>query len=310
MNSNHRFTPWILVAPAVTWVLVFAIWPFLRTIYTAFTNARPLRPGRWVGLENFQKLFDDPSFTYALTTVAIYVVVCVPLLTILPLLVALLMEKNLPFISAFRTTAYFPVVASVVVVGIIWGWMFDSRGIINQSLSALGLIDKPVPFLVERWWIIAVAISLTVWKGLGYYMVVYLAALGNVSPELHEAAAIDGAGTLRRFFHVTLPGVRNAMFLVAALIATSAMRIFTELYVLTNGKGGPGGQAQSLVMMVQNVGKGINGKLGYASAISVVLFLLTFIPLLLVAYVNQADQIAARRASKRAKRERKQEGAR
>ncbi|MDO5729578.1 MAG: sugar ABC transporter permease [Actinomycetaceae bacterium] len=305
MKSHRWYTPYILLSVPVTWVLVFSLWPFLNTVILAFTDARPLRAAKFVGLENFRTLFADPQFIYAITTCLIYVVVCVPLLTLLPLVLALLVEKKIPGISAFRTAYYFPVVASVVVVGIIWAWIFDSRGVINQSLEAFGLIDQPVNFLVDRWWLIATAILLTVWKGLGYYMVVYLAALGNVTKDLHEAAAIDGANGWRRFWSITVPGVRGAMVLIAALISVSAMRIFSEIYVLSNGTGGPGGQAQSIVMMVQQVGSGLGGRLGYASAISVVLFFLTIGPLSLVGFLNYGSEIKTfrehRAARKRAK---------
>lgn len=291
MKAHKWFTPYVLLAPAVVWVLVFAIWPFLNTVVLSFTDARPLRAPKWIGLQNFVTLFHDERFVYAMVTSLVYVIVCVPLLTFLPLFLALLVQKKIPGISVFRTTYYFPVIASVVVVGIIWSWLFDSRGLINQSLQFLHLTDQPINFLIDRWLILLSAISLTVWKGLGYYMVVYLAALTNVSRELHEAAALDGAGWWRRFWTVTVPGVKGAMLLISALVTVAAMRIFAEIYVLTNGSGGPGGQAQSLVMLIQQTGKGLNGNLGYASAISVVLFLLTIGPLLVVGYINQGAEI-------------------
>ncbi|WP_083603121.1 carbohydrate ABC transporter permease [Bowdeniella nasicola] len=301
MRAHKWFTPYLLVAPAVVWVLVFALWPFLNTVVLAFTDARPLRPANPVGFQNFIDLFSDDRFIYALVTCLVYVVVCVPLLTLLPLLVALVVEKKVPGIGFFRTTYYFPVIASVVVVGIIWSWLFDSRGVINEAIQMLGLTDRPVNFLVDRWLLIFTAISLTVWKGIGYYMVIYLAALGNVSKELHEAAAVDGANAWRRFWSITVPGVRGAMFLIAALISVSAMRIFTEIYVLSNGSGGPGGQSMSIVMLVQQVGSGINGRLGYASAISVVLFFLTLGPLAVVGYLNQERDPAAKKHKERTK---------
>jgi multiple sugar transport system permease protein len=299
MRTHKWFTPYLLVAPVVVSVLVFAIWPFLNTIVLAFTNARPLQAYNFVGLENFTRLFSDDRFGYALITCLVYVVACVPLLTLLPLLVALLVQSRVPGITFFRTTYYFPVVASVVVVGIIFKWLFDSDGVINQAMKALGLTDGSVNFLVDRWKLIGVAIGLTVWKGLGYYMVVYMASLGNVPRELHEAAALDGAGPWRRFWNVTVPGVRLGMILIMALIAVSAMRVFSELYVLSNGTGGPGGQAMSVVMMIQSVGKGLNGQIGYASAISVVLFVLTLGPLLAVGLANYGGDIKQMRADRR-----------
>ncbi len=291
MKSHRWFTPYLLLAPAVVWVLVFVIWPFLNTLFLSFTNAKPLRTPEFVGIQQYQDLFGDERFGYAVATSLVYALVCVPLLTFLPLLLAILVQKKLPGISVFRTTYYFPVIASVVVVGIIWSWLFDSQGIINESLRFVGLADQPINFLTDRWLIVFSAISLTTWKGLGYYMVIYLAALTNVPRELHEAAALDGAGAIRRFWTVSVPAVKGAMLLVSALVTVAAMRIFSEIFVLTNGTGGPGGQAQSLVMMIQQVGKGLNGNLGYASAISVVLFLLTIGPLVLVGYINQSGEI-------------------
>ncbi|MDO5671351.1 MAG: sugar ABC transporter permease [Actinomycetaceae bacterium] len=289
MQPNRWYTPYLLAGPAVLWVLVFSLWPFLNTVVLSFTNARPLQPATLVWFDNYQKLFDDEMFRYAIVNSFIYALACVPLLTFLPLFLAMLVQRVIPGIGFFRTTAYFPVVASVVVVSIIWGWLFESRGVINGALKALGI--QPVDFLIYREWILFTAVTLTVWKGIGYYMVIYLAALGSVNKELYEAAALDGAGWWRRFWTVTVPGVKGAILLISALITVAAIRVFSELYVLTGGNGGPGGHATSIVMYVKQVGSGLSGRLGYASAVSVALFFLTIGPLLLVGYINQKDEI-------------------
>ncbi|SDU78022.1 carbohydrate ABC transporter permease [Arcanobacterium phocae] len=302
MKRQKWYTPYLLTLPGVIWVLVFALWPFLNTVALAFTDARPLRPAKFVGLQNFYALFSDERFIYALTTSLVYVIVCVPLLTFLPLLLALLVHNKIPGIGFFRTTFYFPVIASAVVVAIVWEFLFSGNGTINEALKFFGLIDRPIEFLSDRWLLIGCAIGLTVWKGLGYYMVVYLAALGNVGRDLHEAAALDGAGKWRRFWSVTVPGVRGPMLLVSVLICVAAMRIFTELYVLSNGSGGPGGRAMSVVMLIQASGKGLNGQVGYASAISLVLFLLTLIPLLIVGISNNGDMIREALAARRTRK--------
>jgi multiple sugar transport system permease protein len=305
MRLQRWYTPYLLVLPGLIWVFVFAIWPFLNTIVLAFTDARPLSPARFVGLENFEKMLTDERFGYALTTSLVYVVACVPLLTFLPLLLALLVHHKIPAIGFFRTTFYFPVIASAVVVAIVWEFLFSGSGTVNSALEFFGLIDRPVGFLSDRWLLIGASIGLTVWKGLGYYMVVYLAALGNVGRELHEAAAMDGAGRARRFWSVTVPGVRGPMMLVSVLITVGAMRVFTELYVLSGGSGGPGGQAMSIVMLIQSMGKGLNGQVGYASAISLVLFLLTLIPLAVVGIVNNGDAVREALDNRRARRARR-----
>ncbi|TDC10354.1 sugar ABC transporter permease [Nonomuraea longispora] len=286
--THHRwFTPWLLVAPAAVWLFAFSVWPSINTLVLAFTNARPLGGEHFTGLANFGRALNDDQLADALVNSIVYMLVCLPLLTLLPLLIAILVEKKLPGIMFFRTAFYTPVVASAVVVALIWGWLLDDRGLVNGFAQWLGVIAAPVPFLTDRWLLLFSAISLTVWKGLGYYMIIYLSALGNVRRELHEAAAVDGAGPVRRFWSVTVPGVRNTMLLISVLVSVSALRVFSELYVLSNGTGGPGGRDMSLVMLIQLYSRGFTGHLGYASALSLVLLAVTIGPMLLLLRLNR-----------------------
>jgi multiple sugar transport system permease protein len=287
MTHRRWFTPWLLAGPAVVWLVVFNVWPALNTVVLSFTNAKPLGGGRFTGLDNYERALNDEQLIDALINSIVYLLICLPLLTLLPLLLALLVEKKLPGITFFRTAFYTPVVASAVVVALIWGWVLDDRGLLNGLLGQLGLADQPVDFLTDRWLLLFSAIGLTVWKGLGYYMVIYLSALGNVGRELHEAAAVDGASAVRRFWHVTLPGVRTTMMLVSVLISVSALRVFSELYVLSHGTGGPGGRDMSVVMLIQMYSRGFTGHIGYASALSLLLFLITVGPMLLLARLNR-----------------------
>lgn len=287
MTHRRWFTPWLLAGPAVVWLAVFNLWPALNTVVLSFTNARPLGGGHFTGLANYERALNDEQLADALLNSIVYLLICLPLLTLLPLLLALLVEKKLPGITFFRTAFYTPVIASAVVVALIWGWVLDDRGLVNGLLGQLGLADRPVSFLTDRWLLLFSAIALTVWKGLGYYMVIYLSALGNVGRELHEAAAVDGASATRRFWHVTLPGVRPTMLLISVLISVSALRVFSELYVLSNGTGGPGGRDMSVVMLIQMYSRGFTGHIGYASALSLLLFLITIGPMLLLARLNR-----------------------
>jgi putative chitobiose transport system permease protein len=285
--SNRWFTPWLLLLPALIWLAAFSLWPSINTVRMAFTDAKPLQKvDHFVGFRNFGWILEDQQVLGALFNSVVYMVICLPLLTFLPLLLAILVEKKLPGIAFFRTAFYTPVIASAVVVGVIWHWMLDDRGLINGILQSLQVIQGPLPFLSDRWLIVISAVALTVWKGLGYYMIIYLAALGNVGRDLHEAAAMDGAGPIRRFWSVTVPGVRGTMILIAILVSISALRIFSEIYILTGGRGGPGGEGKTLVMLIQQYSGGFSGDLGYASALSILLFLVTLVPMLVLARIN------------------------
>ncbi|MFB7128949.1 carbohydrate ABC transporter permease [Kitasatospora sp. NPDC056273] len=287
MTHRRWFTPWLLAGPAIVWLAVFNLWPAVNTVILSFTNAKPLGGGQFTGLENYGRLLDDDQLADALVNSIVFMLVCLPLLTVLPLLLALLVQRKIPGITFFRTAFYTPVIASAVVVALIWGWVLDERGLANGLLRQTGLADSPVAFLTDRWLLLFSAIALTVWKGLGYYMVIYLSALANVPRELHEAAAVDGAGPLHRFWHVTLPGVRPTMILISALISVSSLRVFSELYVLSNGLGGPGGRDMSVVMLIQMYSRGFNGHLGYASALSLLLFVVTLGPMLFLMRLNR-----------------------
>ncbi|MCC2277903.1 sugar ABC transporter permease [Streptomyces sp. ET3-23] len=288
VRTHRAASPWLFLLPGLAVVAAFSLYPFLTTLGKAFTDARTLTPGGWTGLENFRNMLHDEQFWVALRNSALYVVLVVPFTVLLPLLLALLVQKQLPGVAFFRSAFYTPVVASVVVVALIWVWMLDDRGLVNGLLQLFGA--GPVDFLGSSWLLLFSAMALTVWKGLGYYMVVYLAALANVPRELHEAAAVDGAGALRRFVSITVPAVRPTMVLVGALSSVAAFKVFSEVYLMAGPTGGPAGQDTTLVMLVQRTGTGLNGRTGYSSALSLVVFAVTLVLTLLVLRADRREE--------------------
>ncbi|TWV55423.1 sugar ABC transporter permease [Streptomyces misionensis] len=280
-------SPWLFAAPGLVVTGAFILYPFVSTVINSFTDRRTLIPGRFVGLANFRELLHDDMFWIGLRNSALYVAGVVPALVLLPLLLALLVQKNIPGITFFRSAFYTPVVASIVVVGLIWVWLLDERGLVNSLLETVGV--GKVGFLSDQWLLLLSAMTVTVWKGLGYYMIIYLAALANVPRELHEAAAVDGAGAVRRFLTVTVPAIRSTMVLVAALSSVSAFKVFSEVYLLASPNGGPAGEDTTLVMLVQRTGTGLTGRVGYASAISLVVFAVTVVLMLLVLRADRRE---------------------
>ncbi|MFE3450483.1 carbohydrate ABC transporter permease [Nonomuraea sp. NPDC059194] len=270
----HRpwWMPWLWCAPAIAAALVFGVFPFVNTVLLSFTNAKPLGgPAAFVGVDNYARLLASADFWSATWHSVLYAVVVVPLMVMLPLLLAVLVEKKIPFIGFFRSAFYTPVLVSVIVVGFSWQWLLRDDGLINTLLPG-----EPVSFLSDATLVLFGAMAMTVWKGLGWYMVLYLAALGNVPKELHEAASVDGASAFHRFLHVTVPGVRPTMLLVGTLTAIGSLRVFTEVYALGGSTGGPGGAARTLPFYIRDVGLDpMTGNAGYGAAASVALFALT-----------------------------------
>ncbi|MGN9811580.1 carbohydrate ABC transporter permease [Micromonospora sp. BQ11] len=271
MIGRRWYVPWLFLAPALLVTAVMTWGPLANTGVLAFTDARALGGGEFTGVDNFRRLAEDDEFFRALANTGLYLVVVVPALVLLPLLLAQLVHAKLPGLGAFRAVFYSPVIASMVVVGLIWSWLLSSEGLVNAVLLRLKVVAEPLPFLTDATLLLFSCMLVTVWKGLGYYMVIYLAALSNVPTELYEAAKVDGAGAVRRFRSVTVPTVRPTMLLVGALSAISATKVFAEIYVLSSGTAGPGGQAKSIVYYIREVGLGVDGEIGYASAMSLVL---------------------------------------
>ncbi|MFC9425596.1 carbohydrate ABC transporter permease [Streptomyces sp. NPDC056987] len=274
--ATHRWyvTPWLFLLPALTVIVLMVLVPFVNTLQLAFTDSTLLRTGGFVGAENFRRMFSDERFTTALLNSTLYTVCVVPVMVVLPLMLAVLVSSVERLAGFFRTTMYLPVVMSPVVVGLIWTNMLDKKGLVNEVAATLRIASAPFPFLSDRWLLLFSAMFVTVWMGLGYYMVIYLAALVNIDRSLYDAAAVDGAGPVRTFLDVTVPGVRSTMALVAVLSSVAAFRVFGEIYVLTNGTGGVGGGDLTMTMLIQREGTGLQARTGYAGAISLVMFVI------------------------------------
>ena len=275
LNGAARFRPgwmpWIWITLPVLAIITFYIYPFITTVFVSFTKTKPLRKiGPFIGIENYTYVLNDPEFWGSLRNSLIYAVCVVRLMVLLPLLLALLVKSYVPGIGFFRALYYLPAVSSLVVISLAWRYLLNERGPVNNLLTSWGM--DTVPFLSNQWLILFCAMLITLWQGLPYYMILYLSALANVDKSLYEAAELDGAGSVRRFFTVTVPGVKVMMFLVATLTTIGCLKIFTEVYLL----GGSASPTKTLTMYIRDWTDPTYGSLGKGDAASVCLFLITF----------------------------------
>lgn len=282
--------PYLFVLPAFAIVFIFVIVAALNTFRLAFTDSTLLKPGKFIGIQNFVSIFHNDYFWTALLNSTLYVVCVVPFMVILPLILANLVKGNSRVMGFFRTSFYTPVVMSAVVVGMIWTNLLDPKGLVNSVLESLHIIHSPIPFLSDRWLILFTSMFVTIWLGLGYYMVIYLTALANIDDALYEAASLDGAGPFRQFIYVTIPGVRSTIVLIMMLSTIAAFRVFNEIYVLTNGTAGPGGEDITMSMLIQKEGTGIQARTGYASALSLIVLVVVGAMLVLQQIVQRRGE--------------------
>jgi multiple sugar transport system permease protein len=262
---------YLFVAPYVVFLAAIFAYPLGFAVYISFHDYFFAAPGAiverpFVGLRNFTDALADPVFRRAMLNVVIFLIINVPLTVAVGLVLAAALNAAIPFRALFRASYFIPyVTASVAVIGV-WLWLFNSDGLVNNLLGPLA----PDPsWLVNSLWAMPIIALFATWKQLGFYILLYLAALQNIPDELYEAAEVDGAGPVRRFRAVTVPGVRPATTLVVIAATITGANFFTEPYLLT-GRGGPNGASVSPVLLMYT--EGIEqGHAGYAAAIGVLL---------------------------------------
>ena len=262
---------YLFVAPYVAFLAAIFAYPLGLAVYISFHDYFFAAPGAivdrpFVGLRNYTDALGDPVFHRAMLNVVVFLIINVPLTVVVGLVLATALNAAIPFRVFFRASYFIPyVTASVAVIGV-WLWLFNSAGLVNNLLGPLA----PDPsWLVNSFWAMPVIALFATWKQLGFYILLYLAALQNIPEELYEAAEVDGAGPVRRFLAVTVPGVRPTTTLVVIAATITGANFFTEPYLLT-GRGGPNGASVSPVLLMYT--EGIEqGHAGYAAAIGVLL---------------------------------------
>nr|WP_152597484.1 sugar ABC transporter permease [Neobacillus niacini] len=250
--------------------LLIMFFPLVYSIYMSLTDWQLLGDPNFIGTENYQRLVNDPDFWVVLKNTLIFAAGLVPINILIALMLALLLQRNLPGIGFFRTAIFIPVMTSIVVWSIIWKYMFGTEeGFINQVLAAIG-IDGPA-WLYDPDLALGAVIVVSALKNVGLNMVLFLAALQQVDKNLYEASYLDGANKVKQFWHVTLPMITPTVFLTLILTVIGSMKVFGQIYVMTNG--GPGNHTKVLVYYIwENAFKLFD--FGYASAIALVLFVI------------------------------------
>lgn len=263
----------MFLLPAGIILLVFFFIPFFQTFVLSFQdyNSNIYHP-TYVGLYNYFKLFKSPIFYQVLGNTFVYLFVAVPILATVPLFLAILLNNQIKGITVYKILIYLPVIVSIVVAAIAFKWLYAQQGILNYFVSEFGF--TPIGWLTDTRFALISVIIVTIWKGIGYYMMIYLAGLMSVPKELYEACAIDGAGTIRKHLTVTIPHIMPTIALVSTISAISAMKVFAEIYVMT--KGGPLNSSKTIVYYIYERAFE-NLDLGYASAMAVVLLIIVMI---------------------------------
>jgi multiple sugar transport system permease protein len=285
-RSNER-VGYLFILPSLLHLLVFLLIPLVFSLYLSFTDWRGpnLQNAPFIGLENYQYLLRDRLFWEAMRNTAYYTILYVPGVMIVSLLVALVMNQKLKGVYIFRTLFYMPVISSWVAVSIIWITLLDPQvGILNYVLGQFGI--APVNWLGDMATAMPAVVIISIWKNLGFQMVIWLAGLQAIPEELHEAAAIDGATKSRAFFHITLPLLAPTTFFLAITGIIGSFQVFSPVYVITNG--GPRGSTNVVVYHIYN--RAFEAyDMGYAAAQAWILFAVIMIATLIQVWYRRRN---------------------
>jgi ABC-type sugar transport system permease subunit len=269
---------YLLLLPFLLYFFIIVAYPFFYSVYLSFFDASLNTPPVFVGFQNFVRLLQDPQFRHSLGNTAYFTVFAVIGETVLSLVVAFVMNEQLRGRLLFRTALFLPVVTSWVIVSIMWAMLFAREGLINGLLRAVGLPTQP--FLADATQAMWIIIVQSIWKNVGYFMVIFLAALQGVPRELYEAASLDGANRLRQMWHVAIPGLRPIIYFVVSISMINSAQLFTQPFIMTNG--GPLDSTLSVVQLLYRKSF-VDLQFGYGSAIGTILLVI----LVAVSLVNR-----------------------
>lgn len=274
MIKRKKLVPWMYLLPSILILGTFMFYPMLRSLILSLKDYNFINTPTFVGLDNYINLIGNRNFIRAFKNTVLISAIVIVGNVILPMLLATLVNRQFKFISFFRASYYVPVITSMVVIGIIWQGLYAEYGIINFLLMKVGLVKEPFNWLTNPDTALFAVSVVIIWRGLGYYMVIYLAGLQNIPHNLYEAAKIDGANKIEQFLYITVPMLIPSIVVVSVMTTINALKIFDEVYIMTGG--GPIGRTETLVYFIfdQAFDK-LN--VGFASAAGVVLFLLSLI---------------------------------
>ncbi|MDR1265333.1 MAG: sugar ABC transporter permease [Propionibacteriaceae bacterium] len=270
MSRRRVRAAWLFLAPALTVLAVFVLYPIGVALADSFTNATPFGGRSWIGLDNYTRLVADQRFTNALSNTALYALVTVPLSVVGALGLAVLLNRRIPARGLFRAVMFFPYVVSLGIVSIGWAFMLDPNiGVVAAWLNdfgwSLGQGVRDPRFAMPA------VMMVGVWRNVGFFMVMYLAGIQSIPREVNEAARLDGARGWKTFRHITLPLLSNTSMFVCVIAGIFAFQAFDQMYTMTNG--GPFFRTETLVMLIFNTGIK-DYQVGYASAMSWALVLI------------------------------------
>lgn len=277
---NEQKWSYLFVAPVVVLFFVFVVGPLIASFYWSFTEFNGMQAPKWVGLSNYRNIFtNDPRFWKSIRNTIFYTVGVIPPGVALSLMLAIAVNQKIKFKNFFRVIYFIPSITSIIALSVIWKWLFagEKYGLINYFLILIGL--KPIDWLMSTVWTLPAIMIMSIWAGIGYNMMLFLAGLQTIPTTVYEAADIDGAGTWDKFRHITLPLLKPTMVFVVIMSFIVSFQVFERIYIMTESEFGIGGVLDSALTVVAYMyDTGFRRfQMGYASALGYIVFVVVFL---------------------------------
>ncbi|MCD4654398.1 sugar ABC transporter permease [bacterium] len=272
-NSDKQYVAYLLLAPTVVIITAFHVLPIIYSSGLSTINWDLISEARFVGMRNFKLLAQDPLFWKSLWNTIYYTVLSVPMSILFSLSIAMLLSSKIKGIDAYRVIYFIPVITSINAVSIVWKLIYHPNfGLLNQILESVGIPGQR--WLLDPKWAMVAIVVMSVWKHLGYNVIIFLTGLKNIPTHLYEAATVDGAGKWSQFRHITWPLLSPITFFILVMSIIGSFQVFAQIYMMTPG-GGPMNSTMTVVFYLYKVGFG-DFHFGYAAAIAFELFIMIF----------------------------------
>lgn len=286
--------PALFLAPAGFFLAAFIAVPMIQAILLGFQRWNGIEPATWVGLRNYENLLQDKVFWKSMGNVVYYTVATTVFQTTIPLLIANILNAGLRGSTAFRFLYFLPVIISLTITGLLWRMIFEPNfGVLNEILRSLGLRDWTQLWLADRNLVMPCIIVVSIWQSMGFFMMIFFAAMQGIPQDLYESASIDGANVWHRFRFITVPMLRSTMTVVIVLNTIGGIRAFDQIWVMTTG--GPNHASDTLGTYLYRTAFGALGSsnphLGYATAIAIVILIFSLIFSIIQIRVGQVNEV-------------------
>lgn len=291
-ETKESFQGYFFITPAVVVIGIFVIISILYAIYISFHRVN-LFTGEmdFVGFANYLRIFDDSRSAIAFRNTSLFVAVVVPIQTLLALIMASVLNAQIKGRLQFRIVYFLPTLTSSAALTMIFMFLFSLNGPVNQIAIALGILDSPINFLNNAKVALQVIMAMNIWSTVPFFMTIYLAGLQEVPMSIYEAAEVDGANAVQRFFYITVPQLKPITTFVLLMGIVGTFQMFDQAYIFSNGSGGPENSTLTVALLIYRNAFGQNNTMGYAAAMSITLATLIFVISFIAQRLNKSDSL-------------------